>query len=391
MISAVLPVYNRSKLAFERGEGVYLYSVEGTRYLDFAAGIAVNALGYSHPALVSALKTQAEKLWHVSNLYEIPGLKRLSETLTAATFADTVFFCNSGTEAIECAIKMVRKYHDDTGNPDRYHIITFHGAFHGRTLAAASASDREKCIEGFNPPVEGFDNIPFGDIEAVKRAITPQTAAILIEPIQGEGGIRMAPIEFLQQLRELADTHGLLLVFDEIQCGMGRSGKLFAHEWSGISPDIMTAAKAIGGGFPLGACFATEKAAIGMTIGTHGSTYGGNPLGMAVGNAIADIIVNADFLQEVERIGNVLKTRLQTLADTYPTVITEPVRGQGLMLGLKVAPDNKEMVAKLREHNLLTVAAGENVIRLLPPLIITEAHIEEAILILTEVCKSYQR
>lgn len=389
MIPAVLPVYGRSKLAFERGEGVYLYSVEGKKYLDFAAGIAVNALGHCPPSVVAALKAQADKLWHVSNLYEIPGLKRLSERLIDATFADTVFFCNSGTEAVECAIKMVRKYHDDTGNPDRFHIITFRGAFHGRTLAAASASDREKCIEGFNPPVEGFDNIPFGDIEAVKAAITPSTAAIMIEPIQGEGGIRTASKAFLQQLRQLADEHGLLLVFDEIQCGMGRTGKLFAHEWAEVTPDIMTVAKGIGGGFPLGACFATEKAAIGMTLGTHGSTYGGNPLAMAVGNAMADVILADGFLAEVERLGQVLKARLEEVIARYPAVIEVPIRGEGLMIGLKVTPPNKEMVEKLRDLGLLTVPAGENVIRILPPLIITEAHIDEAVAILEQVCKTY--
>lgn len=389
MVSAVLPVYGRSKLAFERGEGVYLYSADGKRYLDFAAGIAVNALGHCHPAIVSALETQAKKLWHISNLYENPGLQRLSERLTEATFADTVFFCNSGTEAVECAIKMVRKYHDDTGNPDRYHIITFRGAFHGRTLAAASASDREKCIEGFNPPVDGFDNIPFGDIEAVKAAITSQTAAIMVEPIQGEGGIRTAPALFLQQLRQLANEHGLLLVFDEIQCGMGRTGKLFAHEWAGITPDIMTVAKGIGNGFPLGACLATEKAAIGMTVGTHGSTYGGNPLAMAVGNAVADIIIQEPFLTEVNRLGKILKERLESLIDTYPHVIEGAVRGQGLMIGIKALPPHKEIVEKLRDLGLLTVPAGENVIRLLPPLIITDAHIDEAMAILEQVFKTY--
>ncbi len=389
MIPAVLPVYNRSKLAFERGEGVYLYSVEGKQYLDFAAGIAVNALGHCHPAVVNALTEQASKLWHVSNLYEIPGLKRLSARLTEATFADTVFFCNSGTEAVECAIKMVRKYHDDTGHPERFHIITFRGAFHGRTLAAASASDREKCIEGFNPPVAGFDNIPFNDIEAVKAAITDQTAAIMVEPIQGEGGVRTASPDFLRSLRQLADEHGLLLVFDEIQCGMGRTGKLFAHEWAGVSPDIMTVAKGIGNGFPLGACFATEKAAIGMTLGTHGSTYGGNPMAMAVGNAVADVIVQEPFLSEVNRLGTVLQLRLAELAARYPALIAPEIRGQGLMLGIKVTPPNKEMVDKLRDFGLLTVPAGENVIRILPPLIINDTHINEAITIIEQVCETY--
>lgn len=387
-ISSVMPVYSRSKLAFERGEGAYLFDTHGKKYLDFAAGIAVNSLGHCHPHVVAALTEQAGKLWHVSNLYQIPGYTKLAERLTAASFADTVFFCNSGTEAVECGIKMIRKYHDDTGNPERYRIITFKGAFHGRTLAAASASDRDKCIEGFNPPVDGFDNIEFGSIALVRQAITKETAAILVEPIQGEGGIRVAPIEFLQQLRQIADEHGLLLFFDEVQCGMGRSGKLFAYEWSGITPDIMATAKGIGGGFPLGACFATEKAAIGMTYGTHGSTYGGNPLAMAVGNAIADIIINPAFLKEVARMGDVLWQRLERLVAAFPAVV-ESVRGQGLMLGIKLLPPNKEFAEKLRERGLLTVPAGENVLRILPPLNISEAHIDEAMSVLEETCKEY--
>jgi acetylornithine/N-succinyldiaminopimelate aminotransferase len=387
-ISPVMPVYNRSKIAFERGEGVYLYDTHGKRYLDFAAGIAVNSLGHCHPHVVSALTTQAGKLWHISNLYENPGYEKLAKRLTDASFADTIFFCNSGTEAVECGIKLVRKYHDDTGNPGRYRIITFKGAFHGRTLAAASASDRDKCIEGFNPPVEGFDNIAFGDIDLVRKTITPETAAILIEPIQGEGGVRVAPIEFLQALRQIADEHGLLLFFDEVQCGMGRTGKLFAYELAGITPDVMATAKGIGGGFPLGACFATEKAAIGMTYGTHGSTYGGNPLAMAVGNAIADIIIDPAFLQQVARLGVVFRKRLEGLVSNYPTVL-KGVRGTGLMLGLELVPANKEFAEKLRNVGLLTVPAGENVLRILPPLTINESHINEAITLLEQVCKEY--
>ena len=385
-ISPVMPVYNRTKLAFDRGEGAYLFDTEGKRYLDFAAGIAVNSLGHCHPHVVDALTKQANKLWHVSNLYEIPGYRQLAERLTKNSFADTVFFCNSGTEAVECGIKMARKYHDDTGNPERYRIITFKGAFHGRTLAAASASDRDKCIEGFNPPVEGFDNIEMGDIELVRKTITKETAAILIEPIQGEGGIRTVPLEFMRQLRQLCDTHGLLLFLDEIQCGMGRTGKLFAHEWAGITPDIMATAKGIGSGFPLGACFATEKAAIGMTYGTHGSTYGGNPLAMAVGNAVADIIIDPAFIDTVRILGDSLQKKLQQLATRYPHVITE-VRGMGLMLGIKLTPPNKEFAEKLRDHGLLTVPAGDNVLRILPPLIITSTHIDEAMALLEKACK----
>jgi len=384
-ISPVMPVYSRSKLAFEYGNGAYLFDKQGNRYLDFAAGIAVNSLGHCHPHLVEALTAQANKLWHVSNLYEIPGYQKLAKRLTDACFADTVFFCNSGTEAIECGIKMVRKYHDDTGNPERFRIITFKGAFHGRTLAAASASDRDKCIEGFNPPVEGFDNIEFGNIEQVQNAITKETAAILIEPVQGEGGIRVAPIEFLQQLRQIADIHGLLLFMDEVQCGMGRTGRLFAHEWAGITPDIMATAKGIGGGFPLGACLATEKAALGMTYGTHGSTYGGNPLAMAVGNAIADIIIDEDFLNKVQMLSNSLKLRLEVVAAEFPTII-ESIRGLGMMLGIKLHVPNKEFAEQLRNNGLLTVPAGENVLRLLPPLTIDDSHIEEAIVKLKATC-----
>lgn len=389
LVTAVLPVYNRSKLAFVRGEGMYLYTADGTRYLDFVAGIAVNGLGNANPHLVKALKEQAEKLWHVSNLYEIPGLSRLAERLVAASFADTAFFCNSGTEAVECGIKMVRKYHDTTGNPDKFHIITFSGAFHGRTLAAASASNRDKCIAGFEPAVEGFDSVEFGDVEAVKRAITPQTAAILVEPIQGEGGIRTAPEGFLQALRKIADDNGLLLFFDEIQCGMGRTGKLFASDYYSVKPDIMSVAKGIGGGFPLGACLATEKAAIGMTSGTHGSTYGGNPLAMAVGNAVLDIVLADGFLGEVAKKGKALKVMLQGMQSRYPHIIEE-VRGVGLILGIKIKDQHKntDVVELFREHKFLTVAAAENVIRILPPLTLEQQHIDEAKAIMEECFKN---
>ena len=382
MITPVLPIYNRNKLAFERGEGPYLYTVDGTRYLDFVAGIAVNALGNANPDLIKALTKQAEKLWHVSNLYEIPGLNRFAERLVSNTFADTVFFCNSGTEAIECAIKMIRKYHDATGNPERYRVITFSGAFHGRTLAAASASNRAGCVD-FEPAVEGFDGVAFGDIEAVRAAITNETAAILVEPIQGEGGIIPAPEGFLQALRDIANEHGLLLAFDEIQCGMGRTGKLYAYEYFGVTPDIITSAKGIGGGFPLGACLATEKAASGMVVGTHGSTYGGNPLAMAVGNAVLDHILADGFLSNVEKIGISLRKELNALTKLYGHIIEE-VRGAGLMLGIKLTSDyiNLEVAQTLRDNQLLTVPAADNVIRILPPLNITQSHIDEAVCIL---------
>lgn len=392
MITPVLPVYKRSKLAFVRGEGVYLYTADGTRYLDFVAGIAVNALGNAAPTLVKALTDQANKLWHVSNLYEIPGLTQLAEKLVKNTFADTVFFCNSGTEAVECAIKMVRKYQDTIGQPDRFRVITFTGAFHGRTLASASASDRDKCIAGFEPPVEGFDHVPFGDLDAARKAITQDTAAILVEPIQGEGGIRPAPEGFLQGLRKLADEHGLLLVFDEIQCGMGRTGKLFACDYYGVKPDIITSAKGIGGGFPLGACLATEKAASGMTAGTHGSTYGGNPLAMAVGNAMMDALTAKGFLDHVTTVGAFLHKELVTLQKCYPSVIEE-VRGVGLIQGIKLQATHKnlEVVDKLRDAKLLTVGAAENVIRLLPALIITEAQIKDGAAVLDNVFASLAR
>jgi acetylornithine/N-succinyldiaminopimelate aminotransferase len=389
LVTTILPVYNRSKLQIDRGEGVYLYTKDGKRYLDFVSGVAVNCLGHCPPKLVDVLHKQSQKLWHISNLYQIPGMQEFADLLTGNSFADTVFFCNSGAESIECAIKMVRKYHDATGNPDKYRIISFTGAFHGRTLAAIWASKRDPMMqEGFGPPVEGFDNVEFGNIEAVKAAITPETGAILVEPIQGDGGIRPASKEFLQQLKELADEHGLLLCFDEIQCGMGRSGKLFAHELYGVTPDIATSAKGIGGGFPLGACLATTKAAQGMTIGTHGSTYGGNPLAMAVGFAVVTELLKPEFLSNVTKMGELLKQGLENLAKKYPNVIAE-ARGLGLIQGLKLIPSNKEFGAKLEDAGLLVPNAAENVIRLLPPLIINEAQIQEALDAIEKVCEGY--
>lgn len=389
LITSVLPVYNRSKLNVERGEGVYLYTADGKRYLDFVSGVAVNCLGHCPPILVDALQEQAQKLWHISNLYQIPGMQEFADLITDNSFADTVFFCNSGAESIECAIKMVRKYHDADGNPDKFRIITFTGAFHGRTLAAIWASKRDPYMqEGFGPPVEGFDNVEFGNIEAVKAAITPETAAILVEPIQGDGGIRPAGAEFLKQLRQLADEHGLLLCFDEIQCGMGRSGKLFAHELYDVEPDIVTSAKGIGGGFPLGACLATEKAAKGMTFGTHGSTYGGNPLAMAVGRVVVSEILKPEFLDNVQKMGDILKNGLAKLAKKHPNVIEE-ARGLGLIQGLKLIPNNKEFSAKLEDNGLLAPVAAENVLRLLPPLIVNEAQINEAVQIIDKVCGDY--
>lgn len=389
MITSVLPVYNRSKLQIDHGLGVYLYTTDGKKYLDFVSGVAVNCLGHCPPQLVEALHKQSQKLWQISNYFQIPGMKEFADLLTQNSFADTVFFCNSGAESIECAIKMMRKYHDATGNPDKFRIITFTGAFHGRTLAAIWASKRDPMMqEGFGPPVDGFDNVEFGNIEAVKAAITPETAAILVEPIQGDGGIRPAGAEFLKQLRQLADENGLLLCFDEIQCGMGRSGKLFAHELYGVKPDIVTSAKGIGGGFPLGACLATEKAAVGMTSGTHGSTYGGNPLAMAVGRVVVTEILKPEFLANVVKMGELLKVGLEKLAKKHPKVIVE-ARGLGLIQGLKLVPNAKEFAVKLEDAGLLVPTAAENVIRMLPPLIVEQKHIDEALTAIDKVCADY--
>ena len=387
MIPPLLPTYARAPLAFERGEGPYLIATDGRRFLDFAAGIAVNALGHAHPRLVAALTAQASKLWHTSNLYQVPGQQLLAERLVAATFADTVFFGNSGAEAIECAIKIARKFHAARGEPQRFRIITFEGAFHGRTLATLAAGGQKKYLEGFGPKVDGFDQVPFGDLESVKRAIGPETAGILIEPIQGEGGVRCVPAETLRALRALCDEHGLMLMFDEIQCGMGRTGKLFAHEWAGVTPDIMAIAKALGGGFPVGACLATERAAAGMTTGTHGSTFGGNPLAMSIGNAVLDVVLEPAFLEHVNKVANYLKQQLGMIADRNGPVIEE-VRGQGLLLGLKCKAPNTLLVDALRERGMLAVGGGDNVVRILPPLIITEEHVREAIAILNDACAS---
>ncbi len=328
--------------------------------------------------MVKSLTAQAKKLWHVSNLYQIPGLERMAQRLVDHSFADKVFFCNSGAEAVECGLKMIRKYHDETGTPKKYRMIVFTGAFHGRTLATISASDRSKVMQGFEPAVEGFDHVEFNNLEAARKAVTPETGGILVEVIQGEGGVRAAAGEFLRGLRKLADEHGLLLFFDAVQCGMGRTGKLYAHEWHGVEPDILASAKGIGNGFPLGACLATDKAAIGMKPGTHGSTYGANPLAMAVGNAVLDIILAEGFLDHVVEVGEYLEKNLRQLMRRYPHIIEE-VRGRGLMLGLKVKPDNAMLAEKLRENRLLTVPASDNVIRLLPPLIIEKSHVDEAV------------
>ena len=376
--SALYETFARAPLAFERGEGCWLVTEAGERYLDFAGGIAVNSLGHGHPHLVAALTGQASKLWHVSNLYRIPDQSRLGERLAEQTFADRVFFTNSGAEALECAIKTARRYHYVNGNPERFRIITFEGAFHGRTLATIAAGGQAKYLEGFGPKVEGFDQVPFDDIEALKKAITPETAAILIEPVQGEGGIRLVSPPFMQTLRALCDEHGLLLILDEVQSGIGRTGRLFAYEWSGVTPDIMAIAKGIGGGFPVGACLATDRAAMGMTAGVHGTTFGGNPLAMAVGNAVLDVVLEDGFLLSVRDKALVAKQALASVVDEFPDVFTE-VRGTGLMLGLKCRLPNGAVNAALRDAHLLAVPAGDNVVRLLPPLTVTESEIRDAV------------
>ena len=390
MISALLPNYTRADLAFERGEGAWLIATNGDRYLDFASGIAVNALGHAHPRLVGALTEQAQKLWHVSNLYRIPEAERLADRLCDASFADKVFFTNSGAEAMECAIKMARKYQSASGKPERFRLITFEGAFHGRTMATIAAGGQPKHLEGFGPPVEGFDQVSFGDIEAVKRAIGPQTAGILIEPIQGEGGVRVPPPAFLRALRQLCDEHGLLLIFDEVQTGIGRTGSFFAYERTGVIPDIMAIAKGIGGGFPLGACLGSAEAAKGMTVGTHGSTYGGNPLATALGNAVLDVVLAPGFLDHVRRTGLLFKQRLAELKDRHPAVIAE-VRGEGLLVGVRCIVPNAKLVDALRAEKMLAPAAGDNVVRLFPPLIATEAEISEAIARIDRACSAIER
>lgn len=376
--SALYETFARAPLSFERGEGCWLVTGDGERYLDFGSGIAVNSLGHCHPHLVAALTDQANKLWHTSNLYHIPGQERLGERLVEATFADKVFFTNSGAEALECAIKTARRWHYVNGRPERFRVITFEGAFHGRTLATIAAGGQKKYLEGFGPKVDGFDQVPFDDMAAAEAAIGPETAAILLEPAQGEGGVRPFPPQSLRRLRELCDKHGLLLVFDEVQSGVGRSGKLFAHEWAGVTPDIMAIAKGIGGGFPVGACLATDDAASGMTAGVHGTTFGGNPLAMAVGNAVLDVVLEDGFLAEVQRKSLLMKQALAAVADEFPEII-EDVRGEGLLLGVKCRIPNTRLNASLLDEKLLTVGAGDNVIRLLPPLVVSDDEIRDAV------------
>ncbi len=378
MIPSVLPTYNRAPLTFVSGQGSWLTEVDGRRFLDLGAGIAVNALGHAHPDLVQTLTEQASKLWHVSNLYNIEQQQSLADKLVAATFADTVFFTNSGTEACELAVKMARKYFYEKGQPERTTIITFDGSFHGRSSAGIAAAGSEKMVKGFAPLLPGFLHLPWGDHEALTAAAArADVGAILIEPVQGEGGIRPLPDQCLKGLRDLCDEHGILLILDEVQCGMGRTGKLFAHEWAGITPDIMMVAKGIGGGFPLGAVLATENAASGMVAGTHGSTYGGNPLGCAVGGKVMDIISDDAFLAEVNRKAALLRQKLEGLVAAHPTIF-DSVRGSGLMIGIKCVASNLDVVKAGYEQGVLTVPAGDNVLRLLPALNLTDDDISQA-------------
>ena len=383
--SHLLPVFARVDLGFERGEGAWLIASNGERYLDFTSGVAVNALGHCHPHLVAALNEQANRLWHMSNLFKSPDGERLTARLCEASFADFVFFANSGAEAMECAIKITRKHHAAKGHGERYRIVTFEGAFHGRTLATLAATGSAKYLEGFGPPIDGFDQVTLGDLDAVKKAIGPHTAGILIEPLQGEGGVRAAPVGFYRALRQLCDENGLLLIFDEVQTGMGRTGELFAYKRLGVVPDVMPLAKALGGGFPIGACLATADAAAGMTPGSHGSTFGGNPLAVAAANAVLDVMLEPGFFEHVQKISLLLKQKLAAVIDRHPAVLAE-VRGEGLLIGVKAVVPSADLVAALREQHLLTVGAGDNVVRLLPPLIVSEAEIEEAVQRLERAC-----
>ncbi len=376
-ISVVMPTYARTDVMFDHGEGAWLCTVDGRRFLDFGAGVAVTALGHAHPHLVEVLKTQAGKLWHCSNLYRIPGQERLAQRLVDHSFADTAFFCNSGAEAMECALKVARRFHQANGAKDKYRVITARGAFHGRTLATIAAGGQAKHLDGFAPAVDGFDQVAFGNLNEARAAITAQTAAVVVEPVQGEGGIIPADAAYLKGLRAMADEFGLLLIFDEVQSGMGRTGKLFAHQWSGVTPDVMALAKGLGGGFPIGACLATERVGEVMTPGSHGSTFGGNPLATAAGNAVLDVMLAPGFLDHVNAMAGLLWSKLEHVVKKHGGIF-EQVRGQGLMLGLKCKVPNGDVVARLFANGLLVVGAGDNVVRLVPPLIIGESEIDAA-------------
>lgn len=378
--------YSPPAQEFVRGEGVYLYTEDGDKYLDFIAGIAVNGLGHGHPALVNAVKDQADKLWHLSNMFRVQGQYELSEKYCAATFADKVFFTNSGAEAVECAIKTARRCQFVEGHEDRYEIITLKGAFHGRTMATINAGGNPKYLEGFGPAMPGFTSLPFGDLEIIKETVSDKTAAILLEPVQGEGGVRALDTKFLKDVRDLCDEHGMLLIYDEVQCGAGRTGKLFAHQWADgkADPDVMAVAKGMGGGFPMGACLATERAAAGMVVGTHGSTYGGNPMAMAVANAAFDELTKPELMENVNKVSNYLMQQFEGLKQRHPDIV-EDVRGKGLLCGMKLKKKALDVRNLARDHNLLIGNAGDNVLRMAPPLIASEDNVREAIAILDEV------
>jgi acetylornithine/N-succinyldiaminopimelate aminotransferase len=387
---ALMPVYAQTDVMFERGEGSILFDTKGQRYLDFVGGIAVVGLGHAHPAIVAALKAQAEKLWCASNLFKYPSTQRLAERLIAASFADTVFFQNSGAEAWECCVKVIRKYFSTVGENERKRIISIKGCFHGRTMAAISASKTDKMIKGFEPILDGFDQVEWGNLDAVRTAISPKTAAICIEPVQGEGGLRVASKEYLQGLRRLCDDYGMLLFFDEVQCGMGRTGRLFAYEHSGVRPDVMCLAKALGNGYPIGACLATKRAAQGMTAGTHGSTYGGNPMATTIGNAVLDVMSAPSFFAEVARKGALLEGKLEELIAKHPKVFIGR-RGMGMMQGLICGPANTDVIKALLAQRMLVVAAGDNVVRMLPPLTTTDEQIAAAVDILSRVATQFEQ
>ncbi len=388
MITAVMPTYGRWDVAVDHGEGCYLYATDGRKFLDFTSGIAVTSLGHCHPYLIEAVTAQAKKLWHVSNLFQIPGQQKLAERLVAHSFADTVFFNNSGAEAVELSLKVARKYQSETGHPERYRIIGCHGSFHGRSFATLAAAGAEAYLKGFGPAMDGFDHVAFNNLNEMRAAVTDETAAILVEPVQGEGGVRAPSADYLKGLRAICDEFGLLLVYDEVQCGLGRTGKLFAHEWSGVAPDVMAVAKALGNGFPIGACLATEKAAIGMVAGSHGSTFGGNPMAVAAGNAVMDVMLEPGFFERVQKVSGLLQDRLATLVGAYPKLFAE-LRGSGLLLGIRCHVTAGDFVAKLRANGLLCLTAGENVLRILPPLIVGEAEIEEGLAILNQVAREW--
>jgi acetylornithine/N-succinyldiaminopimelate aminotransferase len=388
VITAVMPTYGRWDVAVERGEGCYLYATDGRKFLDFTSGIAVTSLGHCHPYLIEAVTAQAQKLWHVSNLFQIPGQQKLADRLVANSFADTVFFNNSGAEAVELSIKVARKYQSETGHPERYRVIGCQGSFHGRSFATLAAAGAEGYLKGFGPVMDGFDHVAFNNLNEMRAAVTDQTAAILVEPVQGEGGVRAPSADYLKGLRAICDEYGLLLVYDEVQCGMGRTGKLFAHQWAGVDPDVMAVAKALGNGFPIGACLATEKAAVGMVAGTHGSTFGGNPMAVACGNAVLDVMLEPSFFERTQRVARLLRDKLEEFVGAYPKLFAE-LRGSGHLLGIRCHVTAGDVVAKLRAEGLLCLTAGDNVLRILPPLIVGEGEIDEGLGILHKVAKEW--